>query len=109
MVKTNKAKTTEGRSKAVETALMQIRDKFGEGSIMTLGESEKLNVESSPTGAISLDLALGVGGIPKGRIIEVYGPESSGKTTLALHMVAEVQKNGGTAAFVDAERALDPE
>jgi recombination protein RecA len=102
-------KTTDGKSRAVEAALQLIRSKFGEGSIMTLDDSKALNVESTPTGSISLDLALGVGGIPKGRIVEIYGPESSGKTTLALHMVAEVQKLGGTAAFVDAEHALDPE
>ncbi len=99
----------DGKARAVQAALELIRGKFGEGSIMTLDEGKKLNVESVPTGSISLDLALGVGGIPKGRIIEVYGPESSGKTTLTLHMVAEVQKIGGTAAFVDAEHALDPE
>src|SRR6266481_7520681 len=109
MAKVQKPKTDEGRMKAVQSALTQIRDKFGEGSIMTLDENQTLNVESIPTGSISLDLALGVGGIPKGRIIEVYGPESSGKTTLAMHMVAEVQKRGGISAFVDAEHALDPE
>lgn len=98
-----------GRLKAVENALDQIRDKFGEGSIMKLSDSRALNVESYPTGSISLDLALGVGGIPRGRIIEVYGPESSGKTTLTLHMIAEAQKLGGLAAFIDAEHALDPE
>jgi len=108
MAKT-KPKQSDGRLKAVESALAQIRDKFGAGSIMTLDENTNLNVESSPTGSISLDLALGVGGIPKGRVIEIYGPESSGKTTLAMHMVAEVQKRGGIAAFVDAEHALDPE
>ena len=108
-VKEVKAKSEDGRSKAVDSAISQIREKFGAGSIMTLDESKILNVESSPTGSISLDLALGIGGIPKGRIIEIYGPESSGKTTLAMHMVAEVQKLGGIAAFVDAEHALDPE
>ena len=87
----------------------QIREKFGEGSIMKLKESRTLNVESIPTGSISLDLALGVGGIPRGRIIEIYGPESSGKTTLSMHMIAEVQKRKGQAAFVDAEHALDPD
>lgn len=100
---------TDGRLKAVESAVSQIRDKFGDGSIMTLDESTALNVEGIPTGSISLDLALGVGGIPKGRVIEIYGPESSGKTTLAMHMVAESQRLGGIAAFVDAEHALDPE
>lgn len=113
MPKATKAKVgispTGGRSKAVESALDQIRDKFGEGSIMKLSDSQALNVESYPTGSISLDLALGVGGIPRGRIIEVYGPESSGKTTLTLHMIAEAQKQGGLAAFIDAEHALDPE
>ncbi len=98
-----------GRWKAVESALDQIREKFGEGSIMKLSDSQAMDVESYPTGSISLDLALGVGGIPRGRIIEVYGPESSGKTTLTLHMIAEVQKKGGLAAFIDAEHALDPE
>ncbi|MBU6447742.1 recombinase RecA [Patescibacteria group bacterium] len=100
---------SEGREKAVAAALAQIRDKFGEGAIMTLDENKAMNVESSPTGSISLDLSLGIGGIPIGRIIEIYGPESSGKTTLALHMVAEMQKRGGVAAFVDAEHALDPD
>ncbi len=99
----------DGRLKAVAAALAQIKDKFGEGAIMTLDDNKTLNVESIPTGSISLDLALGVGGIPKGRIIEIYGPESSGKTTLAMHMVAEVQKRGGVAAFIDAEHAMDPE
>lgn len=98
-----------GRWKAVSSALDQIREKFGEGSIMKLSDSRALNVETSPTGSISLDIALGVMGIPRGRIIEVYGPESSGKTTLTLHMIAEVQKRGGLAAFIDAEHALDPE
>ncbi len=93
----------------LDGAVEQIRQKFGEGSIMKLKEARTLNVESLPTGSISLDLALGVGGIPKGRIIEIFGPESSGKTTLAMHMVAEAQKNKGTAAFVDAEHALDPD
>jgi recombination protein RecA len=103
------AQGSEGRNKAVAAALSQIRDKFGEGSIMTLEENSGMKIESSPTGSISLDLALGIGGIPKGRIIEIYGPESSGKTTLAMHAVAEVQKRGGVAAFVDAEHAMDPE
>jgi recombination protein RecA len=98
-----------GKWGAVENALDQIRDKFGDGSIMKLSDTQTLHVEAIPTGSISLDLALGVGGIPKGRIIEIYGPESSGKTTLTLHMIAEVQKRGGLAAFIDAEHALDPE
>ena len=93
----------------LEAALAEIREKFGEGSIMTLQKAKTMNVEVIPTGCLSLDIALGVGGIPKGRIIEIYGPEASGKTTLAMHIVAEVQKHGGVAAFVDAEHALDPE
>ncbi len=93
----------------LEEALTAIRDKFGEGSIMTLEKAKTMNVDVIPTGCLSLDLALGVGGIPKGRIIEIYGPEGSGKTTLAEHIVAEVQKTGGVAAFVDAEHALDPD
>ncbi|HYV33491.1 MAG TPA: recombinase RecA [Candidatus Limnocylindria bacterium] len=106
---TTKAVAENGKWKAVESALDQIKDKFGDGSIMKLSDTKALNVESIPTGSISLDLALGVGGIPKGRVIEIYGPESSGKTTLTLHMIAEVQKRGGLAAFIDAEHALDPE
>lgn len=97
------------KTSALEGAVEQIREKFGEGSIMKLKEARTLNVESVPTGSISLDLALGVGGIPKGRVIEIFGPESSGKTTLAMHMVAEVQKRKGQAAFIDAEHALDPD
>lgn len=97
------------RQKALELALMQIERQFGKGSIMKLGEaSAKLNVEVIPTGTLALDLALGVGGLPRGRVIEIFGPESSGKTTVALHVIAEAQKMGGTAAFVDAEHALDP-
>ena len=96
------------KNKALETALAQIEKQFGKGSIMRLGENTHLDVEAISTGSLSLDLALGIGGIPKGRIIEIYGPESSGKTTVALHVVAEVQKNGGVAAFIDAEHALDP-
>ncbi|MBI4050560.1 MAG: recombinase RecA [Candidatus Doudnabacteria bacterium] len=100
---------TSDKKHALEGAVEQIRQKFGEGSIMKLKDARTLNVESWPTGSISLDLALGVGGIPKGRVIEIFGPESSGKTTLAMHMIAEVQKRGGTAAFVDAEHAMDPD
>ena len=96
------------RQKALEAAMGQIEKQFGKGSVMKLGEFKAMNVEAIPTGALSLDIALGIGGIPKGRIIEVYGPESSGKTTLALHMIAEAQKKGGEAAFIDAEHALDP-
>lgn len=94
--------------KALELALSQIEKQFGKGSIMKLGEHSKLNIESISTGALDLDISLGIGGVPRGRIVEIYGPESSGKTTVALHIVAEAQKNGGTAAFVDAEHALDP-
>lgn len=98
----------EDRAKALESALSKIEKDFGKGSVMKLGDQTKLNVETVPTGSLSLDIALGLGGVPKGRIIEVYGPESSGKTTVALHMVAEVQKRGGIASFIDAEHALDP-
>ncbi len=101
-------KVTSERSKALEVALAQIEKQFGKGAVMTLGEKVDATIESIPTGALSLDVALGVGGIPKGRIIEIFGPESSGKTTVALHMIAEAQKKGGTAAFIDAEHALDP-
>lgn len=95
--------------KALEGALLQIERQFGKGSIMRLGEaSAKLNVEVIPTGALSLDLALGIGGLPRGRVVEIFGPESSGKTTVALHVIAEAQKMGGIAAFIDAEHALDP-
>lgn len=98
------------REKAIETAIKSIEKDFGKGSIMRLGEaSAKMNIEVIPTGCLPLDIALGVGGIPRGRIIEIYGPESSGKTTVALHMIAEAQKLGGLAAFIDAEHALDPE
>jgi recombination protein RecA len=96
------------RFKATEEAISQIRSKFGDGSIMRLGDAKKMQVDSIPTGCLSLDLALGIGGVPRGRVIEIYGPESSGKTTLAQHIIAEVQKIGGLAAFVDAEHALDP-
>jgi len=98
-----------GRQKAAEAAIDQIKAKFGEGSIMKLGEAHKMKVEVIPTGCLSLDLALGVGGLPKGRMTEIYGAEASGKTTLALHAVAEAQKKGGTAAYVDVEHALDPD
>jgi len=95
--------------KSVEAAIDEIKQKFGDGSIMKLGEAKRMEVETISTGCLSLDIALGVGGVPYGRIIEIYGPEASGKTTLAQHIVAEVQKKGGVAAFVDAEHALDPE
>lgn len=99
----------DDKLKALDAALTQIEKAYGKGSVMKLGDSgANMNIETVPTGALSLDLALGLGGVPKGRIIEVYGPESSGKTTVALHMVAEVQKRGGIAGFIDAEHALDP-
>ncbi len=96
------------KTKALDAALAQIERAFGKGSIMRLGQKTSMEIEAIPTGSISLDIALGVGGLPKGRIIEIYGPESSGKTTLALHVVAEAQKQGGISAFIDAEHALDP-
>lgn len=100
---------SEDKLKALESALAQIEKQYGKGSVMKLGDtSAHMNIETIPTGSLSLDIALGLGGVPKGRIVEVYGPESSGKTTVALHMVAEVQKRGGIAGFIDAEHALDP-
>lgn len=96
------------KQKAIETAISQIEKQFGKGSIMKLGSTATLNVEAISTGSISLDMALGIGGVPRGRIVEIYGPESSGKTTVALHIVAQAQKAGGEAAFIDVEHALDP-
>ena len=96
------------KKKALEVAMSQIEKQFGKGSVMKLGEFKAMEVEAIPTGALSLDIALGIGGVPRGRIIEIFGPESSGKTTLALHIIAEAQKTGGEAAFIDAEHALDP-
>ena len=96
------------RLKALDAALSQIEKQYGKGSVMKLGDTSHMQVETVPTGSLSLDIALGAGGVPKGRIVEIYGPESSGKTTVALHMVAEVQKRGGIAGFIDAEHALDP-
>ena len=96
------------KRKALEVAMSQIEKQFGKGSVMKLGQFKAMEIEAIPTGALSLDIALGIGGVPRGRIIEVYGPESSGKTTLALHVIAEAQKMGGEAAFIDAEHALDP-
>ncbi|MEX2052968.1 MAG: recombinase RecA [Candidatus Paceibacterota bacterium] len=111
MVKSKKEKKdrSEMQGKGVDIAVKEIQAKYGDGSIMKLGDARKVDVDVIPTGSISLDLALGVGGVPRGRVVEVYGPESSGKTTLALHLVAEAQKTGGVAAYVDAEHALDPE
>ncbi len=102
-------KKQENRTQAVGAAIEQIKQRFGEGSIMKLGEQKHGDVDSIPTGCLSLDLALGIGGVPRGRVIEIYGPEASGKTTLAQHVISEVQKMGGSAAFVDAEHALDPQ
>ena len=96
------------RQKALETALTQIERQFGKGAVMKLGENATMNVEAIPTGSLSLDIALGIGGVPRGRIVEIYGPESSGKTTVALHIAAEAQKMGGSAVFIDVEHALDP-
>ena len=98
----------DDKKKALETALHQIEKNFGKGSVMRLGDKPEMNVDAIPTGSLALDAALGIGGLPRGRIVEIYGPESSGKTTLALHVVAEAQKRGGEVAFVDAEHALDP-
>jgi len=97
------------KSKAIDVALSQIKKQFGKGAIMKFGEAKTMKVDVIPTGSLSLDLALGVGGVPRGRVIEIFGPESSGKTTLAMHIIAEAQKAGGSAAFVDAEHAMDPE
>ena len=96
------------KNKALEAALGQIERHFGKGSIMKLGQDQVVEIASIPTGSLGLDIALGIGGLPRGRVIEIYGPESSGKTTLALHTVAEAQKRGGICAFIDAEHALDP-
>ncbi|MFQ5813480.1 MAG: recombinase RecA [Anaerolineae bacterium] len=98
----------EGRGKALETTLLSIKKRFGEGAIIRLGEATHLDVEAIPTGSISLDIALGIGGIPRGRVIEIYGPEMAGKTTLSYHIMAEAQRMGGVAAFIDMEHALDP-
>ncbi len=102
-------KEFKGERKSVNAVVQEIRDKFGEGMIMKLGDVKRVDIEAISTGSISLDLALGIGGVPKGRIVEIYGPESSGKTTLTLHIIANAQKAGGVAAFVDAEHAMDPE
>ena len=98
----------DGRQKALETTLAGLNKRYGEGAVMKLGDTTRLNVEAIPTGSLSLDIALGIGGVPKGRIIEIYGPESSGKTTVCLHVIAQAQKNGGICGFVDVEHALDP-
>ena len=109
MGKDDKTTVKDDKLKALDAALSQIEKQYGKGSVMKLGDtSNAMQVETVPTGSLSLDIALGAGGVPKGRIVEIYGPESSGKTTVALHMVAEVQKRGGIAGFIDAEHALDP-
>ena len=110
VVKSTKNQELENKekNKALEAAISQITDSFGKGSVMKLGQQTAMDVESISTGSLSLDLALGIGGLPRGRVIEIYGPESSGKTTLALQVVAEAQKTGGICGFVDAEHALDP-
>lgn len=109
MTKKEKEEITSPKTEAMQAALDQIKQRFGEGAIMKLGEMKTQNVDAVSTGSISLDIALGVGGVPRGRVIEIFGPESSGKTTLAQHIVANVQKKGGNAAYVDAEHALDPD
>ena len=96
------------KDKALDAALSQIERAFGKGSIMRLGQDTKIDIEAISTGSLGIDIALGIGGLPKGRIVEIYGPESSGKTTLALSVIAQAQKKGGTCAFIDAEHALDP-
>ncbi len=108
IVKRTTEKTTDGKKEALELALQKIEKDFGKGAVMRLGQDTYMNVESVSTGSLGLDIALGIGGVPKGRIVEIFGPESSGKTTVALHIVAEVQKRGGNAAFIDVEHALDP-
>ncbi|MCB0256033.1 MAG: DNA recombination/repair protein RecA, partial [Anaerolineae bacterium] len=99
----------DGKQKALDSTLANLKKRFGEGAIMKLGDAVNMRVESIPTGSLSLDLALGVGGIPRGRVTEIYGPESSGKTTICLHVIAEAQRLGGACAFVDVEHALDPD
>ena len=101
-------KEEKDKDKVLEQVLMDIEKQFGKGAVMRLGSEEHMEIDTTSSGSLALDIALGVGGYPKGRIIEIYGPESSGKTTFALHAIAEVQKNGGRAAFIDAEHALDP-
>ena len=110
IVKTDdkKEKELKEKNKSLDAAISQIDQNFGKGSVMRLGQQQALDIEAISTGSLSLDLALGIGGLPKGRIIEIYGPESSGKTTLALQVIAEAQKTGGICAFVDAEHAMDP-
>ena len=108
MAKSNDESVNEARQAALDKAMGELAKRYGEGTVMRLGEAQHLKVEVIPTGALSLDIALGVGGIPRGRVTEIYGPEASGKTTIAQHVVAEAQRLGGTAAFIDMEHALDP-
>ncbi len=108
VVKKSSGTVASGKSKAIDSAITQIEKQFGKGSIMKLGSKEKIDIEVIPTGALSLDIALGIGGVPRGRIIEIYGPEASGKTTLAIHIVTEAQRLGEAVAFIDAEHAFDP-
>jgi recombination protein RecA len=108
METSKETKIDSGKQKALETTLANLNKKYGDGSVMKLGEATKMQVESIPTGSLSLDIALGVGGVPRGRIIEIYGPESSGKTTVCLHVIAEAQRQGGLCGFIDVEHALDP-
>ncbi|MEK9148389.1 MAG: DNA recombination/repair protein RecA, partial [Patescibacteria group bacterium] len=107
--KSTKTEVREEKVRVLEETVKEIQEKYGEGAIMTLGQARKVDVDVIPTGSLALDMALGVGGVPRGRVIEIFGPEASGKSTLALHVVAEAQKLGGLAAYVDAEHALDPD
>src|SRR4249919_1545515 len=108
MAQDDRSRDGREREKALDMALAQIDKQYGKGSIMRMGEKTTMNIESIPTGALSLDLALGIGGLPRGRVTEIFGPESSGKSTLAMHVVAEAQRNGGSCAYIDAEHAMDP-
>ena len=105
---TSSKNPADGKSKALETTIASLTKRYGEGTVMKMGDATELHIDSIPTGALSLDLALGIGGVPRGRVIEIYGPESSGKTTLCQHIIAEAQKRGGICAFIDVEHALDP-
>ena len=109
MAKNSEKTISDAKARATQEAITQIKERFGEGSIMRLGEANRIKVDAVSTGCLSLDIALGIGGVPRGRVTEIYGPEASGKTTLAMHIVASVQRSGGTAAFIDAEHALDPD
>ena len=108
VIENNNNMDKENRNKALDATVSLIEKNYGKGSIMKLGSNAKIDIESISTGSLGLDIALGIGGVPKGRVVEIYGPESSGKTTLATHIIAESQKNGGNCAFIDAEHCLDP-